>query len=56
MYGIACIRRIRSDPAELRERALAMARLLRHRGPGWSGVYGDGDALLGVHRNGRGGA
>ena len=50
MCGIACILGIRSDPAELSERALAMARLLRHRGPDWSGVYADGDAVLAHER------
>ena len=50
MCGIACILEIRGDPAELRERAVAMARLLRHRGPDWSGVYADGNAVLAHER------
>ncbi len=48
MCGIACILEIRSDPIELRERAVAMARTLRHRGPDWSGVYADDRAVLGA--------
>ncbi len=31
-----------------RQRALAMASLIRHRGPDWSGIYGDDKAVL-VH-------
>lgn len=38
----------RSHPAELRQQALAMARKLRHRGPDWSGVHADDQAIL-VH-------
>lgn len=37
-----------SHPAELRQQALAMARKLRHRGPDWSGVHADDQAIL-VH-------
>ncbi|HET6146650.1 MAG TPA: hypothetical protein VFH68_03905 [Polyangia bacterium] len=36
---------IQSDPPALRERAIAMARLVRHRGPGWSGLYARGSAF-----------
>jgi asparagine synthase (glutamine-hydrolysing) len=50
MCGIACILDIRSDPRELRERAVAMARLLRHRGPDWSGVFADERAVLAHER------
>jgi len=39
---------VRSNPAELRRQALAMARKLRHRGPDWSGIYSDDHAIL-VH-------
>ncbi|GLH68931.1 asparagine synthase B [Geothrix rubra] len=38
----------RSHPIELRQQALAMARKLRHRGPDWSGVHADDQAIL-VH-------
>jgi asparagine synthase (glutamine-hydrolysing) len=50
MCGIACILDIRSDPPGLRERAVAMARQLRHRGPDWSGVYADDTAVLAHER------
>jgi asparagine synthase (glutamine-hydrolysing) len=39
---------VRSNPAELRRQALAMARKIRHRGPDWSGIYSDDHAIL-VH-------
>ncbi len=50
MCGIACILDIRSDPRPLRQRALAMARKLRHRGPDWSGVFADSWAVLAHER------
>lgn len=50
MCGIACILDIGSDPGGYRERAVAMARLLRHRGPDWSGVYADDTAVLAHER------
>ncbi len=50
MCGIACIFDIQGDPRELRERAVAMARLLRHRGPDWSGIYDDENAILAHER------
>jgi asparagine synthase (glutamine-hydrolysing) len=50
MCGIACILEIRSDAAAMRERAVGMARALRHRGPDWSGVYADERAVLAHER------
>lgn len=50
MCGIACILDIQSDPLALRERAIAMARLVRHRGPDWSGLYADAHAVLAHER------
>jgi asparagine synthase (glutamine-hydrolysing) len=50
MCGIACILDIRSDPKSLREKAVAMARLLRHRGPDWSGIFADSHAVLAHER------
>jgi len=50
MCGIACILDIHGDPTELRERAVAMARRLRHRGPDWSGIYADDYAVLAHER------
>lgn len=51
MCGILTILDIdpsRSNAAELRRQALAMARKIRHRGPDWSGIYSDDRAIL-VH-------
>ena len=48
MCGIAAILNIRKQTPELREKALAMARKIRHRGPDWSGIYCGGSAIL-VH-------
>jgi asparagine synthase (glutamine-hydrolysing) len=50
MCGIACILDIHDDHKVLRERAMSMARLLRHRGPDWSGVYADEHAILAHER------
>ena len=50
MCGIACILGGRGGSAELRGRAIAMARLLRHRGPDWSGVFSDDQAVLAHER------
>ncbi|MBN1306439.1 MAG: asparagine synthase B [Chitinispirillaceae bacterium] len=50
MCGIACILDFHSNPAELRERAVSMARLLRHRGPDWTGVFSDENAVLAHER------
>src|SRR5664279_2670394 len=50
MCGIACILDLQSDPLALRERAIAMARLVRHRGPDWSGLYADDHAVLAHER------
>jgi asparagine synthase (glutamine-hydrolysing) len=50
MCGIVGVLDIHSDPVALRERAVAMARLLRHRGPDWSGVYADENAVIAHER------
>ncbi|WP_022941152.1 asparagine synthase B [Psychromonas hadalis] len=39
---------IKSDPTALRQQAIEMSKLLRHRGPDWSGVYASDKAIL-VH-------
>src|SRR5699024_10977009 len=48
MCSIPGILDITSDPAALRAQALEQSRLMRHRGPDWSGVYDDARAIL-VH-------
>ena len=51
MCGIISILNLdpaKSNPVELRRKALAMARKIRHRGPDWSGIFSDDHAIL-VH-------
>lgn len=48
MCSIFGVLDIKTDPVELRKTALAMSRLMRHRGPDWSGVYASDKAIL-VH-------
>lgn len=50
MCGIASILDIQTDPGLLRQRAVDMARLVRHRGPDWSGVYADERAVIAHER------
>ncbi len=48
MCSIFCILDIKADAAALRPKALEYSRLLRHRGPDWSGIYNNDNAIL-VH-------
>lgn len=48
MCSILGILEIRSNADALRDRALELSRLQRHRGPDWSGVFADHRAIL-VH-------
>lgn len=50
MCGIACILGIDNYADALREQAVNMARILRHRGPDWSGVYCSEKAILAHER------
>ena len=50
MCGIVSIFNIQQQTAELREKALAMSRKIRHRGPDWSGIYCGGTAILAHER------
>ena len=50
MCSILAILGLRSDSQLLRERALRLSRLQRHRGPDWSGVYADDHAILAHER------
>ncbi|WP_394495631.1 asparagine synthase B [Shewanella sp. ENK2] len=50
MCSIFSILDIQSDAKELRQVALEMSKLLRHRGPDWSGVYADDKAILAHER------
>lgn len=46
MCGIFGILDIKSDVSELRTQALELAKLLRHRGPDWSGIWNNDNAIL----------
>jgi len=48
--SIVAILEIKTDPRELRRRALELSARLRHRGPDWSGVYADERAVLAHER------
>ena len=50
MCGIACIFNIGKQSSELRQKALSMAKKIRHRGPDWSGIYCGGSAILAHER------
>ncbi|MEM7052618.1 MAG: asparagine synthase B [Acidobacteriota bacterium] len=50
MCSILAILGLRSDPARLRKQALEQSRRMRHRGPDWSGVYSDEQAILAHER------
>jgi asparagine synthase (glutamine-hydrolysing) len=48
MCSIFGVLDIRTDSTQLRSQAIEMSKLLRHRGPDWSGVYSSEKAIL-VH-------
>lgn len=48
MCSIFCILDLKTDAKSLRPKALELSRLLRHRGPDWSGIYSNDNAIL-VH-------
>ena len=50
MCSIFALLNLRSDPAAARELALTQSKLLRHRGPDWSGIYADDSAVLAHER------
>lgn len=41
---------IKTDAVELRKKALELSRLMRHRGPDWSGIYASDNAILAHER------
>ena len=50
MCSIFCLLDLKSDPVPLRARALEMSRLMRHRGPDWSGIHTAPNAILAHER------
>jgi asparagine synthase (glutamine-hydrolysing) len=53
MCGILAILNLneaQSNYSELRNQALAMVKKIRHRGPDWSGIYGDERAIIAHER------
>jgi asparagine synthase (glutamine-hydrolysing) len=50
MCSIFSILDIKTDASQLRHVALEMSKLLRHRGPDWSGIYADEHAILAHER------
>tara|TARA_B100001063_G_scaffold80196_1_gene74629 strand:- start:5480 stop:7147 length:1668 start_codon:yes stop_codon:yes gene_type:complete len=50
MCGIVCAFDIKSNSDEVRSNVLKMAKKVRHRGPDWSGVYSNNNAVLAHER------
>ena len=46
MCGIFGILDIKTDVSELRTQALDLSKLLRHRGPDWSGIWNNDNTIL----------
>ena len=46
MCGIVCAFDIKSNSDEVRSNVLKMAKKVRHRGPDWSGIYSNENALF----------
>ena len=46
MCGIFGILDIKTDVTELRTQALELSKLLRHRGPDWSGIWNNNNTIL----------
>ncbi len=50
MCGIVCAFELKEKAEALRPQLLRMARIIRHRGPDWSGIYTHPDAILAHER------
>ena len=50
MCGIVCAFNIKGNNDAVRASVLKMAQRLRHRGPDWSGIYTDDNAILAHER------
>ena len=50
MCGITCAFDLKEDSSVMRPQLLEMSKKLRHRGPDWSGIYSDNNAILSHER------
>lgn len=50
MCGIVCAFDLKQEPEQLRGQLLEMSRKIRHRGPDWSGIYCEGQAVMAHER------
>ncbi|MBB13161.1 MAG: asparagine synthase B [Flavobacteriaceae bacterium] len=50
MCGIVCAFDLKKNQKKLRPQLLEMSKLLRHRGPDWSGIYSSENAIMGHER------
>ena len=50
MCGIVCAFELKEKPEDLRLQLLEMSRRVRHRGPDWSGIHCEGNAILAHER------
>ena len=50
MCGVVCAFDIKEDSKSLRYQILEMSKKVRHRGPDWSGIYSDSNAILAHER------
>ena len=50
MCGIVCAFDLKQDSKSLRSKLLEMAKIIRHRGPDWSGIYSSDKAILAHER------
>src|SRR5690606_38589245 len=50
MCGIVCAFDLKEKAEELRPQLLEMAKIIRHRGPDWSGIYNNEKAIMAHER------
>ncbi|MCP4460010.1 MAG: asparagine synthase B [Cytophagales bacterium] len=50
MCGIVCAFNLRGDVDQLRSEVLKMSKIIRHRGPDWSGIFSNENAILAHER------